>query len=145
MDTFQGMTMYMYDDWRLVPVGAWRAVQRVTRRSHTELPRRALIGSRCIWGCIKKNLCIFLSFIKYKCWRCPPWTWQRPWCNVMIHLFFLLTFLYFVKANGIFFVQVVRNPRPDVYVASQFVRKLSVDGPHQRQQSGVIICLCCTR
>ena len=55
MDTFQGMTMY--DDWRLVPVGAWRAVQRVTRR--------ALIGSRCI----KKNLCIFLSFIKlkYKC------------------------------------------------------------------------------
>ena len=122
--------MTMYDDWRLVPVGAWRAVQRVTRHPRTH------------WQSLhqKKSL-YFLSFIKYKCWRCPPWTWQRPWCNVMIHLFFLLTFLYFVKANGIFFVQVVRNPRPAVYVASQFVRKLSVDGHHQRQRPVVIICL----
>ena len=54
---------------------------------------------------------------------------------------FLANFLYFVKANGIFFVQVVRNPRPAVYVASQFVRKLSVDGHHQRQRPGVMICL----
>ena len=69
MDTFQGMTTYMYDDWRLVPVGAWRAVQRVTRRSHTELPlpglpRRALIGSRSrvvASGCIKK---IFVFFYR---------------------------------------------------------------------------------
>ena len=40
-----------------------------------------------------------------------------------------------------FFVQAVHNPRPAVYVASQFVRKLSVDGHHQRQRPGVIICL----
>ena len=54
---------------------------------------------------------------------------------------FLANFLYFVKANGIFFVQVVRNPRPAVYVALKFIRKLSVDGHHQRQRPGVIICL----
>ena len=49
MDTFQGMTMY--DDWRLVPVGAWRAVQRVTRRGIIVVyvyARRALIGNCCI-------------------------------------------------------------------------------------------------
>ena len=59
MDTFQGMTTCMMIGG-LVTVGAWRAVQRVTRRSNTELPRRALIGSRCIWLHQKKSSYFFI-------------------------------------------------------------------------------------
>ena len=168
--------MTMYDDWRLVPVGAWRAVQRVTRHPRTH------------WQSLhqKKSL-YFLSFIKSKCLRCPPWTWQRPWCNVMIHLFFLLTlfcksqrhllcsgspqstagrvrgfairpqtfrgrpsststarchylfrYAFIVSHYWLLFFLRLCPGRGTAAVATQFARF----SHHQRQRSGVIICLC---